>query len=385
MIWPTKKLGEVAKIIMGQSPSSSTYNESGEGLPFYQGKKDYGDINPTVRIWCSVPGKVVEAGDILISVRAPVGALNIASERSCIGRGLSGIRAGKYLDQGFLYHFLRGKEIEIASWGTGSTFASISKKHLENIEIPIPPIAEQRRTVEKIEKQFAKIDEAARLRAESEAATAALLPAALHEVFSSAESKGWKLEELQNISDQITDGTHNAPPYVSSGVPMVDTKNIDDHRNISLEKATKFISTDTDNLLSRRCKPMSGDVLISSRGTIGRIGIVKQGQDFNIMGNIILLRPGKNLISEFLSSFLQYMVADINTVATGTSQKGLYLNKMRKYLVPLPSLAEQKKIVKKLDALSLKVRALRELQLAQSADLKALKQSILHEAFSGNS
>lgn len=169
---------------MGQSPSSSTYNESGEGLPFYQGKKDYGDINPTVRIWCSVPGKVVEAGDILISVRAPVGALNIASERSCIGRGLSGIRAGKYLDQGFLYHFLRGKEIEIASWGTGSTFASISKKHLENIEIPLPPIAEQRKIVEKLDALSEKIRTLQSLQSQQVTDLKALKQSILHEAFS---------------------------------------------------------------------------------------------------------------------------------------------------------------------------------------------------------
>ena len=95
--YPTKKLGEVAAIIMGQSPVFSTYNQSGIGLPFYQGKKDYGEINPTPRVWCSAPVKIVESGDILISVRAPVGSLNIANEKSCIGRGLAGIRGNKNL------------------------------------------------------------------------------------------------------------------------------------------------------------------------------------------------------------------------------------------------------------------------------------------------
>ena len=176
MSWPTKKLGEVCKINMGQSPASSTYNERQAGLPFYQGKKDYGEKYLTPRVWCSDPIKTVEAGDILISVRAPVGALNVAKEKSCIGRGLAGLRASRELDQDFLFLFLKMKEKDIASLGIGSTFTAISKKDIENIKIPLPPLGEQRRIVEKIEKLFAKIDEASLLRAESLTASAALLP-----------------------------------------------------------------------------------------------------------------------------------------------------------------------------------------------------------------
>jgi len=155
--WEEKELGEVCELNMGQSPSSSTYNSNQDGLPFYQGKKDYGEKYPTPRVWCSNPIKIVEAGDILISVRAPVGALNIAREKSCIGRGLAGLRSGKNLEQGILYYFLTLKQKDISDMGTGSTFTAVSKKHLENIKIPLPPVEEQKKIVARLDSLSEKI------------------------------------------------------------------------------------------------------------------------------------------------------------------------------------------------------------------------------------
>lgn len=183
MPYPTKKLGEVCEINMGQSPSSSTYNEDRDGLPFYQGKKDYGERYPTPRVWCSEPIKIVEDGDILISVRAPVGALNITKEKSCIGRGLAGLRSKVNLDQDYLFYFLKLKEKEIASLGTGSTFTAISKKHLENIKIPLPPLSEQKKIVEKLERVLAKISEAKKLQVATQNDLTALEQSVLSEVF----------------------------------------------------------------------------------------------------------------------------------------------------------------------------------------------------------
>jgi len=266
--------------------------------------------------------------------------------------------------------------LNIKSRGYARHFSILKEK-----EIPLPSIGEQKRVVARLEKLLAKIDEAKRLRAEALEAVQSLLPAELHKIFDDGKKKNWKNIELDKVCVQITDGTHNAPPYVILGIPMLDTKNIDDNFTIISTTATKFISKNTDKLLSKRCKPRTDDILISSRGTIGKIAIVQAGQDFNIMGNIILIRHNQNLISKFLAYFLKHMVGDINQVARGTSQKGLYLNKMRKYILPLPSLAEQKKIVARLDSLSEKVEKLKIYQQETASDLDALKQSILHQAF----
>lgn len=137
-----KKLSEVAKLIMGQSPSSQHYNQNREGLPFYQGKTDFGTIHPTPTKWCSSPIKIAEKNDILISVRAPVGTTNICEGTSCIGRGIAAIRAinVNYL---YLFFYLRAIEEMIASLGKGSTFKSINKSELENLNIYCPPLPEQ--------------------------------------------------------------------------------------------------------------------------------------------------------------------------------------------------------------------------------------------------
>ena len=84
-------LSEYCFVNMGQSPASETYNNNADGLPFYQGNADFGEIHPQTRIWCSAPVKIANKGDLLISVRAPIGALNIATEQCCIGRGLAAL------------------------------------------------------------------------------------------------------------------------------------------------------------------------------------------------------------------------------------------------------------------------------------------------------
>lgn len=140
------RLEGICAINMGQSPDSSTYNEDGNGLPFFQGNADFGEIYPAVRMWCSEPTKIAREKDILISVRAPIGALNIAKCECCIGRGLAALTVNEDIcAQEYLWHALSGKVDELNSKGTGSTFKAINKKTLSETEIPLPPIDEQRK------------------------------------------------------------------------------------------------------------------------------------------------------------------------------------------------------------------------------------------------
>lgn len=89
--WNIKKLSEFCDILMGQSPPSSTYNLNKKGLPFFQGRKDFGEKYPQKMIWCSEPTRMANDGDVLLSVRAPVGDVNVAIEKCCIGRGISSL------------------------------------------------------------------------------------------------------------------------------------------------------------------------------------------------------------------------------------------------------------------------------------------------------
>ena len=181
--WRWAQLNDVCSITLGQSPPGSTYRSYPVGLPFFQGKADFGDTHPVARKWCVEPKKIAQPGDILISVRAPVGPTNVAAEECCIGRGLASLRASADIDQSFLLHALKAMEGEIAATGTGSTFSSISGKHLRIIRIPIPPLNEQLRIVERLEAQLATTDrarEAARAQLE---ALEAMPGALLREIF----------------------------------------------------------------------------------------------------------------------------------------------------------------------------------------------------------
>ena len=138
-------LNEVCTIIMGQSPSSSTYNAEGIGLPFFQGNADFGDEYPTIRLFCSSPIKIAEKGDVLVSVRAPIGAVNKSNQRCCIGRGLSAIRPIKdKSDDRYLYHLLISNRNYLESRGTGSTFKAITGKVLSSVIVPVHNLSEQK-------------------------------------------------------------------------------------------------------------------------------------------------------------------------------------------------------------------------------------------------
>lgn len=151
MITEIVLLGDVCEVIAGQSPPSSTYNRAGEGLPFFQGKADFGQYSPTVRIWCNAPQKIAKKGDILISVRAPVGPTNLCDQKACIGRGLSAIRAGNKIDTSYLQYFLKKNEQKLSDSGRGSTFSSITQKDLKQIQIPLPSLEEQKRIVRELD------------------------------------------------------------------------------------------------------------------------------------------------------------------------------------------------------------------------------------------
>ena len=146
-----RPLTEYCTLNMGQSPDSKTYNTQGKGLPFYQGNADFGETHPITHVWCSAPVKVAEDGDILISVRAPIGAMNMAVERCCIGRGLAALTPIRNkCSKQFLYYALQSKVDSLIAQGTGSTFKAISKKVLEATCIPAYSTIEQEQIAETI-------------------------------------------------------------------------------------------------------------------------------------------------------------------------------------------------------------------------------------------
>jgi type I restriction enzyme S subunit len=135
--WEVKKLKDMCRLTMGQSPKSEFYNETGEGTAFHQGVTDFGDRFPSDRLFCTTNGRVAEVGDILFSVRAPVGRLNIANKKICLGRGLSAIRHNQN-HQAFLWEQLRNRFTKDDMMGNGAIFASVTKDDMQGIELVCP-------------------------------------------------------------------------------------------------------------------------------------------------------------------------------------------------------------------------------------------------------
>lgn len=138
--WKVKKLGDICSITMGQSPKSSFYNETGDGLPFHQGVTNFGDRFPVDKTYCSVKGRIGEAGDILFSVRAPVGRINLSTKQIIIGRGLCAIHS-KTNHQAFILQQLKDKFHLEDSIGGGTIFKSVTKEDMHNIEMLSPELS----------------------------------------------------------------------------------------------------------------------------------------------------------------------------------------------------------------------------------------------------
>ena len=156
--WETGSLSDISVITMGQSPKGDTFNETGEGAVFYQGRTDFGFRFPTRRLYTTEPKRIALCGDALMSVRAPVGDLNVAYEECCIGRGLAAIHSKDNRQSFVLYTlFTLKKQLDVFN-GEGTVFGSINKESLNSMEITIPP----RELMDRFESTVSPVDMAIR-------------------------------------------------------------------------------------------------------------------------------------------------------------------------------------------------------------------------------
>ena len=145
--WSMGRLADIADITMGQSPTGKSYNEDGDGVAFYQGSTDFGDVFPSARVYTTQPNRMAKTMDTLVSVRAPVGSLNIAFEDCCIGRGLAAVR-GATGNNAFVRYLLKCNDWYFRNANNGgTTFASITKDDLFGMPVVIP----DRRLVDRFE------------------------------------------------------------------------------------------------------------------------------------------------------------------------------------------------------------------------------------------
>lgn len=206
-----KALKDIAKITMGQSPDSSSYNEDGDGMPFFQGNADFGEVYPNERIWCNDPKKIAEPGDILISVRAPIGALNYAKDECCIGRGLAAITIDDEAERNYVFHLLKAKNSDLNNQGTGSTFKAIGKAVLEDVQVPQISREEQQKCMDMMD----LLESIIRERKTQLSCLDELIKARFVELFGDLKSndKDWKIVGFTDCAYIDTNMVHDFEEY----------------------------------------------------------------------------------------------------------------------------------------------------------------------------
>ncbi|MHB8858645.1 MAG: restriction endonuclease subunit S [Thermoleophilia bacterium] len=419
--WNVSSLDDITEVIMGQSPSSKFYSTDGQGLPFFQGKAEFGELYPQVRKWCSKPNKVAKKDDILLSVRAPVGPTNLSTTECCIGRGLAAIRPKEGISNKYVLYYLRSIENDIESLGTGTTFKAISGKVLREIPIPVAPLDQQRIIVAEIEKQFSRLDEAVtslkRAKANLERYKAAVLKAAvegklteewrkqhpdvepasellkrilaegrrkweeaeLHNIF--PIPRKWSWARLKDVFDVITDGDHQAPPKSNAGIPFLVIGNLSSG-NLDFS-STRFVKRQYYDSLAVFRKPQKGDLLYTVVGSYGIPIKVDTDIPFCVQRHVAILKPNAFVLSDYLYyMLLSSSVYEQSTkVATGTAQKTVPLGGLRNIRIPIPPLDEQVEIVSLLDAYFSSVISLEKTIEEDRKCGDRIKQAILSQAY----
>jgi type I restriction enzyme S subunit len=383
-MWEVKKIKDVCQVIAGQSPQGKYYNSSGEGLPFYQGKKEYGVKYiglPTK--WTSKVTKVALEGDVLMSVRAPVGPINFSTQKICIGRGLAAIRPLRSIDKDFLYYYLMSIQTTIQG-SEGAVFSSINKKQIENIEFPYTDIDNQKIIVAKLDQAFAEIEKA-KANAEQNLNNAReLFESYLHQQFNEHAS-GDDSEALDTICDLIVDCEHKTAPTQDEGFPSIRTPNIG--QGVLILDNVKRVSEETYKTWTKRAVPQADDLILAREAPAGNIAVIPQNLKVCLGQRTVLIRPKRDkLVSKYLAFLI--LSKDVQKQllfhSKGATVGHINMKDIRAFKIyNLPSLAEQSKVVCGIESISTEIKKLENIYAKKVDSLAELKQSILQKAFNG--
>jgi type I restriction enzyme M protein len=364
--WPVEKLGDVAEIIAGQSPESSFYNDQGIGLPFFQGKKDFGDIFlklPTA--WTTQTTKISVCGDILMSVRAPVGDVNLNPlDQICIGRGLAVIRGNSKINSKYLYEFIDQNKF-LFKGNQGATFESISTSDLREKRVPLPPLEVQQQIVAECE----VID------LETENARTALALASqsiadgIAEIYAGKHPQK-KLEEISEIKrGRFTHRPRNDPKFFGGDYPFIQTG------DVVKATASKVPYTQTLNedglAVSKLFQPPV--VLITIAANIGDTAVLDYPACFT--DSVVGLTPQQGINARFLELMMRAQKQHLNDIAPQMAQKNINVEILKPITVPIPTPEEQDRFVAKVEALE---RAIADAQTIIN-DAPAKKQAVMNK------
>ena len=401
--WKLVKLKHVSSLNMGQSPSSDDVNQEGEGIPFIQGNAEFGALHPTPKNFCTEPSKICKPDDILISVRAPVGALNISDQKYVIGRGLSAITP-ESVRSGFCWYALQNSKYQLSVMETGTTFKAISGSDLANVFLPLPSQEEQRVIEGYLNFETSRID---RLITEK-AGFIDLLKEKRQALISHVVTKGldpevemrdsgvewigeipkhWRLKKLRYLG-RCQNGINIGGEFFGEGYPFISYGDVYKNRQLP-EKAGGLVRSSDSDRLTYTVK--EGDVLFTRTSeTIAEIGFssvcMSDMTDAVFAGFLIRFRPNIEAINKTFSKYYfqnellrAFFVKEMNIVTRASLSQEL----LKRMPVVLPPEEEQVLICQYMDKKNEALKALIE-ESKRSIDLlKERRTALISAAVTG--
>ncbi|MBU1044086.1 MAG: restriction endonuclease subunit S [Candidatus Omnitrophica bacterium] len=367
--WNFKRLKYLDRTIMGQSPESDDCNRDEAGVPFLQGNADFSSLNPIPNVWCKHPNKLAEKNDILLSVRAPVGAVNIADQTYGIGRGLCAIRP-KRSNKKYSYYRVLCLSDELNRISTGSTYSAVSVEQVNNVVVPDPAFEEQEALSAFLDRKTIQIDD---LIAKKERMIE-LLKEERIAIINQAVTKGldpnvemkesgiewlgripkhWDVKRLKYLSKKIGSGVTpkgGASVYQFDGVLFLRSQNIH-FDGLRLDDVAYISQEVHDNMIGS--KVFAGDVLLNITGaSIGRCYYYPENLgEANVNQHVCIIRPNKFALTKYLTYCLSSELGQQQIInnQNGISREGLNFEELSTFVLPMPDYNEQKKITKFID------------------------------------
>jgi type I restriction enzyme S subunit len=390
--WSLASIENFADVLMGQSPPSDTYNDEGIGLPFFQGKAEFTELHPEVRKYCNASNKIAEPNDILMSVRAPVGATNIANVKCCIGRGLSAIKYSHC--NKFLFYFFRLVENKLDEKGTGTTFRAISGDVIKNAQIYLPPLPEQHRIVAKIEELFSELDKGIESLKTAQQQLKVYRQAVLKYAFEGKLTnpdvkegelpEGWEKINVRDFAKSIQYGYTESSSKEQVGPKFLRITDIQENKvswkdvpfcKINEKEKEKYLLEDGDLVFAR------------TGATVGKSFLIKGDIPESVFASyLIRVRFPKDIYDVYVWYYFQspFYWNQIIDKSVGTGQPNVNGTKLGELEVVFPiSVQEQHLIVQEIESRLSVCDKIEESITQGLAQAEALRQSILKKAFEG--
>jgi len=427
--WKKTTLDSISHIIMGQSPPSKTYNSSKTGLPFYQGKTEFGEKFPTPKIWCNKPNKIAVLGDVLISVRAPVGAVNICPEESCIGRGLAAVRGLGGIQTEFVFYLLQSLKNKFIKKGTGTIFKAIGKDQLFQTEIMLPPLNEQKRIVAKIEDLFSKIIFCEELLIKIKNKLLVQKKSYFQSIFSGIQTKNWRIThgsenfptdnfinvlvnnqkkngnnfekpvdlhvfskfnlpsnwkwkligELSNVVRGGSPRPSGSPKYFGGSIPWITVKHLTNDSGMYLFSTDATLNEEG----KKRSRFINYDTLLltNSGATLGVPKITKITGCIN--DGIVAITEIDHPFKQYMYYYLSSLTSTLRMINQGAAQPNLNTSIVKSIPIPIPPEDEQIQIISEIEKFESNFIVVKKSINEITFNLENLKAMILSNAFKG--